>query len=80
MVCRCCSWFFDSFITHTLHAALQRYIDTVVLVCNDFGHSFAVFGTFCCGFAIFATLNVPLHVPRNIAVIYIYIFFKNLRF
>ena len=66
-VCRCCSRFFDSFITHTLHAALQRYTDITVSVFNDFGHGFAVFGGFCCGFAVFATPQCPpLRIIKNI--------------
>ena len=62
-VCRCCSRFFSSFITHTLHAApaLERYTDIAVSVFNDFGHSFVVFGAFCCDFAVFATPQCPLH-------------------
>ena len=59
MVYRCCSRFFGSFITRTLHAALQGYTDITVLVFNDFGHGFADFGTFCCGFADFATPQCP---------------------
>ena len=59
MVCRCCSRFFGSFITHTLDAALLRYTDIAVSVFNDFGQGFAVFGTFCCGFAVFATPQCP---------------------
>ena len=45
-------WFaavFHSFLvalSHTLHAALERYIDIAALVFNYFGHSFAVFGAF----------------------------------
>ena len=58
-VCRCCSKFFGSFITHTLHAALECYTDIAVSVFNGFGHWFAVFGAFCCGFAVFATLQCP---------------------
>ena len=58
-VCRCCSRFFGSFITHTLYAALERYTDIVVLVFNDFGHGFAVFGNFCCSFAVFTTPQCP---------------------
>ena len=60
MVCRCCSRFFGNFITHTLHAALKRYTDIAVSVFNDFGHGFAVFGAFCCGFAVLLSPNVPL--------------------
>ena len=62
-LCRCCSRFFSSFITHTLHAApaLERYTDIAVSVFNDFGHSFVVFGAFCCDFAVFATPQCPLH-------------------
>ena len=59
-VCRCCSRFFGSFITHTLYAALERYTDIVVLVFNDFGHGFAVFGDFCCSFEVFTTPHAPL--------------------
>ena len=51
--------FFGSFITHTLLAALQCYTDIAVSVFNDFGHGFAGFGTFCCGFAVFATPQCP---------------------
>ena len=40
--------------------ALQCYTDITVLVLNDFGHGFAVFGAFCCGFAVFATPSAPL--------------------
>ena len=59
MVCRCCSRFFGSFITHTLHEPLECYTDIVVSVFNDFGHGFAVFGAFCRGFAVFATPQWP---------------------
>ena len=52
MVCRCCSWFFGSFITRTLHAALQCYTNIAVSVFNNFGRGFAVFGAFCCGFVV----------------------------
>ena len=40
MVCRCCSWFFSSFITHTLHAAQHRH----------YGFGFQWFWTRFCGF------------------------------
>ena len=59
MVCRCCSRFFGGFITHTLHAALQCYTDIIVLVFNNFGHHFAVFGALCCGFVVFAIPQCP---------------------
>ena len=54
--------FFGSFITRTLHAALQCYTDIVVSVFNNnyFGRGFAVFGAFCCGFAVFA---IPPQCP-----------------
>ena len=58
-VCRCCSRCFGSFITHTLHVALQRYTHITVSVFNDFGHGFSVLGAFCCGFSLFATPQCP---------------------
>ena len=30
-----------------------------VLVFNNFGHGFAIFGAFCCGFAVFVTPQCP---------------------
>ena len=66
-VCRC-SWFFGSFITHTLHAALQRYTDITVSVFNYFGHGFLVFGAFCCGFSVFATLTMPPSLILDLVV------------
>ena len=42
---------FSSFVTHILHAVLQCNTATVVLVFTNFGHGFAVWGVFSCGFA-----------------------------
>ena len=39
-----------AFITHTLRAALQRNTDIAISIFNDFGHGFAFFVAFCCGF------------------------------
>ena len=70
MVCRCCSWFFGSFITLTLHAPLEHYTDIAVSVFSDFGHGFAVFGAFCCGFVVFASpLETPLYVCMFVCII-----------
>ena len=68
-VYRCCSWLFGSFITHTLHTALQCYTDTVVLVFNDFGPGFAVLGAFCCGFVVFCYLLPSPPPPPNVPLL-----------
>ena len=61
-VCRCCSRFFGSFVTHTLHAALEHYTDIVVSIFNDFEHGFVDFGAFCCSFVVSAPPQCPLCV------------------